>query len=248
MDFLSFNWVTDASIWLSLVTLAGLEIVLGIDNIVFIAILTNRLPEAQRPAARKAGMAMALLTRLALLSVLAWVATLTQPLVTIAGLALSWRDVILLAGGLFLLVKATHEIHNEVEVDEQESTPAEAATATFGAVVAQVAVIDIIFSLDSVITAVGMAEHLWVMVVAIVIAMALMLAASTPLSNFVSNHPTVKMLALSFLMMIGVFLIADGLHFHIPKGYLYFAMSFAVFVEALNVIVARRRRRAAGPR
>ena len=244
MDFLSFNWVTDASIWLSLVTLAGLEIVLGIDNIVFIAILTNRLPEAQRPAARKAGMAMALLTRLALLSVLAWVATLTQPLVTIAGLALSWRDVILLAGGLFLLVKATHEIHNEVEVDEQDSTPAEAATATFGAVVAQVAVIDIIFSLDSVITAVGMAEHLWVMVVAIVIAMALMLAASTPLSNFVSNHPTVKMLALSFLMMIGVFLIADGLHFHIPKGYLYFSLAFSIAVEALNYTVRRRRRAA----
>jgi len=244
MDFLSFNWVTDASIWLSLVTLAGLEIVLGIDNIVFIAILTNRLPEAQRPAARKAGMAMALLTRLALLSVLAWVATLTQPLVTIAGLALSWRDVILLAGGLFLLVKATHEIHNEVEVDEQDSTPADAATATFGAVVAQVAVIDIIFSLDSVITAVGMAEHLWVMVVAIVIAMALMLAASTPLSNFVSNHPTVKMLALSFLMMIGVFLIADGLHFHIPKGYLYFSLAFSIAVEALNYTVRRRRRAA----
>jgi predicted tellurium resistance membrane protein TerC len=184
MDFLSFNWVTDASIWLSLVTLAGLEIVLGIDNIVFIAILTNRLPEAQRPAARKAGMAMALLTRLALLSVLAWVATLTQPLITIAGLGLSWRDLILIAGGLFLLVKGTHEIHNEVEADEEENTPSRAA-ATFGAVVAQIAVIDIIFSLDSVITAVGMAEHLWVMVVAIVIAMALMLAASQPLSKFV---------------------------------------------------------------
>jgi len=245
MDFLSFNWVTDASIWLSLVTLAGLEIVLGIDNIVFIAILTNRLPEAQRPAARKAGMAMALLTRLALLSVLAWVATLTQPLITIAGLGLSWRDLILIAGGLFLLVKGTHEIHNEVEADDhEEGGLARTATATFGAVVAQIAVIDIIFSLDSVITAVGMAEHLWVMVVAIVIAMALMLAASTPLSNFVSNHPTVKMLALSFLMMIGVFLIADGLHFHIPKGYLYFSLAFSIAVEALNYTVRRRRRAA----
>jgi predicted tellurium resistance membrane protein TerC len=244
MDFLSFNWVTDASIWLSLVTLAGLEIVLGIDNIVFIAILTNRLPEAQRPAARKAGMAMALLTRLALLSVLAWVATLTQPLITIAGLGLSWRDLILIAGGLFLLVKGTHEIHNEVEADDEEAGAPSRAAATFGSVVAQIAVIDIIFSLDSVITAVGMAEHLWVMVVAIVIAMALMLAASTPLSNFVSNHPTVKMLALSFLMMIGVFLIADGLHFHIPKGYLYFSLAFSIAVEALNYTVRRRRRAA----
>jgi predicted tellurium resistance membrane protein TerC len=245
MDFLSFNWITDASIWLSLVTLAGLEIVLGIDNIVFIAILTNRLPVAQRPAARKLGMAMALLTRLALLSVLAWVATLTQPIITIAGLGLSWRDVILIAGGLFLLVKGTHEIHNEVESDHAESGgEAGAAAAGFAAVVAQIAVIDIIFSLDSVITAVGMAEHLWVMVVAIVIAMALMLAASTPLSNFVSNHPTVKMLALSFLMMIGVFLIADGLHFHIPKGYLYFSLAFSIAVEALNYTVRRRRRAA----
>ena len=245
MEFFAFDWVTDPSIWLSLVTLAGLEIVLGIDNIVFIAILTNRLPEAQRAAARKTGIALALLTRLALLSAIAWVATLTTPVLTIAGLGLSWRDIILIGGGVFLLVKGTHEIHNEVEGDHAEDESAAAkGRAAFGAIVAQIAVVDIIFSLDSVITAVGMAEHLWVMILAIVIAMAMMLVASTPLANFVSSHPTVKMLALSFLMMIGVFLIADGLHFHIPKGYLYFSLAFSIAVEALNYTVRRRRRAA----
>ena len=248
MEFFAFDWVTDPSIWLSLVTLAGLEIVLGIDNIVFIAILTNRLPEAQRAAARKTGIALALLTRLALLSAIAWVATLTTPVLTIAGLGLSWRDIILIGGGVFLLVKGTHEIHNEVEGDHAEDDSAAAkGRAAFGAIVAQIAVVDIIFSLDSVITAVGMAEHLWVMILAIVIAMAMMLVASTPLANFVSSHPTVKMLALSFLMMIGVFLIADGLHFHIPKGYLYFSLAFSIAVEALNYTVRRRRRAARAP-
>ena len=245
-EFLAFDWISDPSVWLSLVTLAGLEIVLGIDNLVFIAILTNRLPEAQRAAGRKAGIAMALVTRLMLLASLAWIVTLRRPILEVAGLALSWRDIILLAGGVFLLVKATHEIHNEV--GEPDSDPGATASAGRGfvATVAQIAVIDIIFSLDSVITAVGMVEQLWVMVLAIVIAMAIMLAASTALANFVSGHPTIKMLALSFLLMIGVFLVADGLHFHIPKGYLYFSLAFSIAVEALNHVV-RRRRKAARP-
>ena len=241
MEFFAFDWVTNPAIWLSLVTLTGLEIVLGIDNLVFIAILTNRLPEERRPLARKVGLSLALLTRLALLATIAWIATLTTPIVTVAGLGLSWRDLILMAGGAFLLVKATHEIHNAVEGGAEEHGPAGRA-ASFGAIVTQIAILDIIFSLDSVITAVGMADHLWVMVLAVVVAMAIMLAASTPLAEFVSAHPTVKMLALSFLMMIGVFLIADGLHFHIPKGYLYFSLAFSIAVEALNHRARRRRK------
>jgi predicted tellurium resistance membrane protein TerC len=248
MEFFGFDWISDPSIWLSLVTLAGLEIVLGIDNLVFIAILTNRLPPERRPAARKAGMAMALVTRLMLLGALAWLVQLTRPLFMVAGLGLSWRDLILIAGGVFLLVKATHEIHNEVEGEEgkDDANAPPAAAPAFAAIVSQIAVIDIIFSLDSVITAVGMADQLWVMVLAIVIAMAIMLAASTPLAEFVSSHPTVKMLALSFLLMIGVVLVADGLHFHIPKGYLYFSLAFSIAVEALNHVVRGRRRRRAG--
>jgi predicted tellurium resistance membrane protein TerC len=240
MEFFTFAWVTDPAIWLALVTLAGLEIVLGIDNLVFIAILSNRLPQARRALARKVGLALALLTRLALLAALAWIVTLTQPLFTVMGLAISWRDVILIAGGAFLLAKATHEIHVEMEGEPGEKEP-NASAATFGAIVTQIAFVDIIFSLDSVITAVGMVDQLWVMVVAVVTSMIIMLIASTPLANFVAAHPTVKMLALSFLLMIGVFLIADGLHFQIPKGYLYFSLAFSISVEALNHWVRRRR-------
>ena len=243
MDFFTFAWISDPSIWLSLVTLAGLEIVLGIDNLVFIAILTDRLPEERRPLARKIGLALALVTRLMLLGALAWIVTLTTPLFSVMNIQISWRDLILIAGGVFLLVKATHEIHNSVEADPEDKGPS-VKVATFGAIVAQIAVVDIIFSLDSVITAVGMADELWIMVVAVVAAMAVMLAASTPLANFVSAHPTVKMLALSFLLMIGVFLVADGLHFHIPKGYLYFSLAFSILVEALNYWVRARRKRA----
>jgi len=243
MEFFAFDWISNPAIWLSLVTLAGLEIVLGIDNLVFIAILTNRLPEAQRPMGRKVGLSLALGTRLILLAMLAWIVTLTEPLFTVLTLAISWRDLILIAGGIFLLVKATHEIHNEMEGEPEDKGP-KVRSATFGMIVTQIAVIDIIFSLDSVITAVGMADQLWVMVLAVVIAMIIMLVASTPLANFVSSHPTVKMLALSFLLMIGVFLVADGLHFHIPKGYLYFSLAFSIVVEALNYWVRNRRRKA----
>ena len=241
MEFFAFDWVTDPSIWLSLLTLAALEIVLGIDNLVFIAILTNRLPEERRAFARKVGLALALITRLMLLAALAWIVTLTKPVFTVANLEISWRDMILIAGGLFLLVKATHEVHNEVEGEPEDKGPRVGA-ATFGAIVTQIAIIDIIFSLDSVITAVGMADELWVMVVAVVVAMVIMLVASTPLANFVSKHPTVKMLALSFLFLIGVVLVADGLHFHIPKGYIYFSLAFSILVESLNYWVRRRRK------
>jgi predicted tellurium resistance membrane protein TerC len=242
-EFLAFNWVNDPQIWLSLVTLTALEIVLGIDNLVFIAILTNRLPEHERPLARKLGLGLALGTRLLLLATLAWIVSLTQPLFSAFGQSVSWRDLILIGGGLFLIYKATHEIHNSVEGDEDGDSIEAKVAATFAMTVVQIGLIDIIFSLDSVITAVGMANQLWVMVLAVVLSMILMLVASTPLANFVSNHPTVKMLALAFLVLIGVVLIADGLGFKIPKGYIYFAMAFSVGVESLNFIMRKRRKR-----
>jgi predicted tellurium resistance membrane protein TerC len=242
MDFFAFDWVTDAEIWLSLVTLIALEIVLGIDNLVFISILSGRLPVEKQKTARRLGLAMALLTRLALLAAIAWIVSLTEPFIEIRGFGLSWRDAILLIGGVFLLYKATHEIHNETAGTEDERKPANRG-ATMAMVVTQIAVIDIVFSLDSVITAVGMADHLWVMVVAVVSAVALMLVASEPLARFVADHPTVKMLALSFLILIGVVLVADGLHFHIPKGYIYFSLAFSIGVEFLNQRARARHRR-----
>jgi predicted tellurium resistance membrane protein TerC len=244
MEFFTFTWVTDPAIWASLITLMALEIVLGIDNLVFIAILADRLPERQRSRARRVGLALALISRLLLLATLAWIVSLTAPFVTIGTFGLSWRDVILIGGGLFLLYKATHEIHNEVEGSEEDRGPGRTGT-TFAAVVSQIAVIDIIFSLDSVITAVGMADKLWVMVIAVIAAVIVMLVASDSLAKFIAAHPTVKMLALSFLLLIGVMLIADGMHFHIPKGYVYFALGFSVGVEALNGWVRKRRQRKA---
>ena len=247
MEFLAFDWVTNPEIWLSLVTLSALEIVLGIDNLVFIAILTGRLPAHQRALGRKVGLSLALITRLMLLATLAWIVGLTAPLFSVAGKGFSWRDIILIAGGLFLLYKATVEIHEMVEKDEEEpDSPHGAAGVTFQGVVLQIAVIDIIFSLDSVITAVGMADQLWVMVAAVVFAMIIMIIASNPLANFVQAHPTVKMLALAFLLLIGVILIADGLGLHVPKGYIYFALAFSVAVETLNHWVRARRRRLRG--
>ncbi len=244
MEFFTFAWVSDPQIWLSLVTLTALEIVLGIDNLVFIAILTGRLPQHQRALGRKVGLALALITRLMLLATLAWIVGLTAPIFEIAGKGFSWRDLILVGGGLFLLWKATVEIHEMVEKDDGEpDAPEGAAGVTFRGVVIQIAIIDIIFSLDSVITAVGMADKLWVMVAAVVIAMIIMIVASNPLANFVSTHPTVKMLALAFLLLIGVILIADGFGMHVPKGYIYFALAFSVAVETLNHIVRGRRKR-----
>jgi predicted tellurium resistance membrane protein TerC len=235
MEFFAFAWVTDPAIWISLVTLAALEIVLGIDNLVFIAILSNRLPEHQRSLGRRLGLAFALVTRLLLLAMLAWIVTLTQPAFTLLGQDLSWRDIILIAGGLFLLYKGTTEIGATVRGEHGETAGGPGAgSITLRVAVVQIGIIDIIFSLDSVITAVGMADQLWVMVVAVMIAMFIMLVASDPLAKFVSEHPTVKMLALSFLLLIGVVLVADGLGLHIPKGYVYFALAFSIAVESLN--------------
>lgn len=243
MEFFAFDWVTDAEIWLSLATLIALEIVLGIDNLVFISILSGRLPPGQQKMGRRLGLALALITRLALLATIAWIVSLTEPFIEVAGFGLSWRDVILLAGGLFLLYKATHEIHNETAGEEEEKRPVHRGSS-MAMVVTQIAIIDIVFSLDSVITAVGMSDHLWVMMVAVIAAILVMLAASEPLARFVETHPTVKMLALSFLILIGVVLIADGLHFHIPKGYIYFSLAFSIGVEFLNHRARLRRKRA----
>ena len=223
----------------------SLEIVLGIDNIVFLAILADRLPAAQRPMARKLGLGFALVTRLMLLASLSWIVGLVEPVFVILDHPVSWRDIILMGGGIFLLAKATHEIHGSLEGeagDDSQPGAARVATAGFAATIVQIGVLDIVFSLDSVITAVGMANQLAVMVAAVIIAVIIMLMASGPLSDFVSRHPTVKMLALSFLLLVGMSLVADGMGFHIPKGYLYFAMGFSVLVEALNLAARRRRR------
>ena len=250
MEFFAFQWVTDPQIWLSLLTLSALEIVLGIDNLVFLTILTNRLPPEQRAMGRKIGLGLALLTRLMLLASLAWIVKLTAPVFTVFDQGFSWRDLILVGGGLFLMVKAVHEIHESVEGESERSdntisSDGKAVAKTypsFTSIVVQIAFIDIIFSLDSVITAVGMADTLWVMVVAVVFAMIVMLVASNPLSRFVSEHPTIKMLALSFLLLIGVFLVADGFGMHIPKGYLYFALGFSVLIEGLNHWMRKRKK------
>ncbi|KAA0682750.1 TerC family protein [Roseomonas genomospecies 6] len=232
---------SDPQVWASLLTLTALEIVLGIDNIIFISIMAAKLPVHQQQKARQLGLALALLMRLALLASISWVATLTEPLITVFGMGFSGRDLILLGGGLFLLAKGTIEIHNTVEGHEEDS--AAPKIASFGAVVGQIIVLDIVFSLDSVITAVGMSNDLPVMVTAVVIAMAVMLFAARPVGDFVNRHVTVKMLALSFLLLVGVALIADGFGFHIPKGYLYFAIAFSTLVEALNLMAAARRKR-----
>jgi predicted tellurium resistance membrane protein TerC len=223
-------------IWLSLLTLTVLEIVLGIDNVIFISILAGKLPKAQQARARRMGLILALVTRLMLLSAIAWMAKLTTPITPeLFGHALSGRDLILLAGGLFLLFKATHEIHEKLEGEEH--TSGVKAGITFTSVIIQILLLDIVFSLDSVITAIGMSRHLPVMIIAVVIALIFMLAFSGPISNFVNQHPTVKMLALSFLLLIGFTLIVEAFHVHIPKGYIYFAMAFSIGVELLNLRV-----------
>ncbi|WP_207455862.1 TerC family protein [Azospirillum sp. SYSU D00513] len=236
--------LSDPQTWASLLTLTALEIVLGIDNIIFISIMASKLPAHQQHRARRVGLGMALITRLALLASIAWVATLTEPLFSVAGWEISGRDLILLVGGLFLLAKGTREIHESVEGDKEEGHGS-AKAVSFTSVVVQIMFLDIVFSLDSVITAVGMAQHLEIMMAAVIIAVGVMLFASGPVGDFVSRHPTVKMLALSFLLLVGVALIADGLGFHIPKGYLYFAIAFSAGVEALNLIAAGRKKKAA---
>ena len=227
------EWLTDPQIWISLVTLTALEIVLGIDNIIFISILASKLPTSQQERARRIGLAMAMITRILLLLSLAWLTRLETPLFGLLGQEFTWRDVILIGGGLFLLAKSTFEIHEKLEGEEGRVT--EKVGPSFTSVIIQIVILDIIFSLDSVITAVGMANLVAVMIAAVVIAVAIMMVAAGPISDFVNRRPTVKMLALSFLLLIGVSLVAEGAGFHIPKGYIYFAIAFSVFVEVLNL-------------
>jgi predicted tellurium resistance membrane protein TerC len=234
------DWVTGAEGWIALVTLTMLEIVLGIDNIVFISILAGKLRTEDRERARKLGLSLAMFIRILLLLSISWVMGLTRPLFSLFAHAVSGRDLILLIGGLFLLAKSTHEIHNNLEGDEGHAT-AKAATS-FRATIVQILLLDIVFSLDSVITAVGMAEHVSIMIIAVVISVGIMLIASRSISAFVERHPTVKMLALSFLLLIGIALVADGMGQHIRKGYIYFAMGFSVFVEMINLRVRARRK------
>lgn len=228
-----FDWLTDPQAWIALATLTALEIVLGVDNIIFISILSNRLPEAQRGTARVSGLAVALFGRVALLLSLTWIMRLTEPLFSIIGTAISGRDIILIAGGLFLLAKSTHEIHAKLEGADEHMRASKAVS--FTSVLAQIFVLDLIFSLDSVVTAVGMVDIVPVMVAAIVIAILFMMVSARAISEFIEGHPTVKMLALAFLLMVGMALVAEGLDVHIPRGYIYFAMAFSVFVEMLNL-------------
>lgn len=233
----------DPTIWAALVSLTVLEIVLGIDNIVFLAVLVSRLPPEQRERARRLGLMLAFVFRIILLFGLVWVIGLTKPIVSGFGYEFSWRDLILIGGGLFLIAKGTHEIHNGIEGDPEDEQ-GNKTFSSFAMVITQVALVDLVFSLDSIITAIGIADHVEVMIAAIVIAMLVMYAAAGTVSHFIEEHPTTKMLALAFLLLIGLALVADGFDFHIPRGYIYFAMAFAGAVEVINVI-ARKRRRAA---
>lgn len=231
-------WLTDPQVWIAFATLLLLEVVLGIDNIVFISILAGKLPAAQQARARTTGLALAMVLRILLLLSIAWMARLTAPLFAIAGREISGRDLILLGGGLFLLAKSTFEIHDKLEGEEGERSARVAAS--FASVIVQILLLDLVFSLDSVITAVGMTDRIPIMVAAVIVAVLLMMFFAGPISHFVEKHPTIKMLALSFLLLIGLALIAEGLRFHIPKGYIYFAMAFSLGVELLNLRLRRR--------
>jgi predicted tellurium resistance membrane protein TerC len=232
------DWLTDPNMWIALATLTFLEIVLGVDNIIFISILSGKLPPAQQARARRLGLLGALVTRVLLLMSLAWVIRLTAPLFTVIGHEISGRDLILIIGGLFLIGKSTHEIHDKLEGEEGHASGRVASS--FTSVIIQIMLLDVVFSLDSVITAVGMVDELWVMVAAVIIAVVIMLMSAETISAFVHRHPTVKMLALSFLLLIGLSLMAEGFDHHIPKGYIYFAMGFSVFVEAINLRMKKK--------
>ena len=240
------DWIFDTEIWLALLTLTTLEIVLGVDNLVFISIAVSKLPPERRPWARKFGLALACITRILLLISLAFLARMQSDLFTLFGMPISIRDLVLIGGGLFLLVKGTMEIHDAMEGRSEDESIDTKPSAVFGYVIAQIAIIDIVFSLDSVITAVGMVDHIPVMIAAIMIAVILMIFASNPLGNFIDRHPTVKMLALAFLILVGMALVADGLDYHISRNYLYFAMAFSGGVEALNLAAKRRQARKRG--
>jgi predicted tellurium resistance membrane protein TerC len=232
--------LTSPEAWAALLTLTALEIVLGIDNVIFLSVIVSRIPEAQARRARQIGLALALVFRILLLSLLVWLIGLTQAVLTFEGMAFSWRDIILIGGGLFLIAKATHEIHTEVDAGEEEGTQSPRGSAFFWVIV-QIIVIDLVFSLDSIITAIGMAQDLAIMVAAVIIACLIMYVSSGPVARFVAEHPTTKMLALAFLVLIGVALVADGFQFHIPRGYIYFAIAFSAAVEFFNVIAKRNR-------
>jgi predicted tellurium resistance membrane protein TerC len=226
--------------WAALLTLTALEIVLGIDNVIFLSVIVARIPKTQADRARKIGLALALVFRIALLSALVWLIGLTQPVLTVAGLGFSWRDIILVGGGLFLIAKATHEIHNEVEAHDQTDEPTSGSRAFFWIII-QIILIDLVFSLDSIITAIGMAQNLEIMIAAVVIAVVIMYISSGPVAAFVAEHPTTKMLALAFLVLIGVALVADGFKFHIPRAFIYVAIVFSAAVEFFNILAKRNR-------
>ncbi|PAY06689.1 MULTISPECIES: TerC family protein [Bradyrhizobium] len=237
--------ITSPEAWAALLTLTALEIVLGIDNVIFLSVLVSRIPQPQANRARQIGLLLALVFRIILLSVLVWLIGLTQPVITISSVALSWRDIILIGGGLFLIAKATHEIHAEVEARDVEENDKPSPNAFFWVIV-QIIIIDLVFSLDSIITAIGMAQDIEIMIAAVVIACIIMYISSGPVARFVAEHPTTKMLALAFLVLIGVALVADGFQFHIPRGYIYFAIAFSAAVEAFNVMAKRNRKKVAG--
>jgi predicted tellurium resistance membrane protein TerC len=236
--------LTSPEAWAALLTLTALEIVLGIDNVIFLSVIVSRIPPVQAKRARQIGLALALIFRIVLLTLLVWLIGLTEPVITVADVALSWRDIILIGGGLFLIAKATHEIHAEVEAREESSEPKNAANAFFWVII-QIIIIDLVFSLDSIITAIGMAQDLPIMIAAVIIACIVMYVSSGPVSAFVAEHPTTKMLALAFLVLIGVALVADGFKFHIPRAYIYFAIAFSAAVEAFNILAKRNRRKPA---
>jgi predicted tellurium resistance membrane protein TerC len=243
MDTL-LSLAVDPAAWLALVTLVAMEIVLGIDNLIFIAILTNKLPESQRNVARRVGIGLAVILRLALLGTIAFIVSLTTPLFSLFGQGFSWRDLILIGGGLFLVWKATKEIHHRVDPNPgPDLFDRRQATLGFAAAMGQIVMLDLVFSIDSIITAVGMTPHVPIMVIAVVVAVAVMLVAATPLANFIAANPTIVMLALAFLLMIGMVLIAEGFGAHVPKGYIYAAMAFSVAVEGLNMLARRARQK-----
>ena len=244
MEYL-MQLAADPAAWVALVTLIAMEVVLGIDNLIFISILTNKLSEADRERARRIGIGLALIMRLALLSTIAIIVQLTEPLFTAFGHGFSWRDLILIAGGLFLVWKATKEIHHNVDPGETGDVfDTRVATMAFSAAIGQIILLDLVFSIDSIITAVGMTDHIPIMVIAVIVTVLIMMVAATPLANFIQANPTIVMLALSFLLMIGMALIAEGFGAKIPKGYIYAAMAFSAFIEGLNILARRARQRA----
>jgi predicted tellurium resistance membrane protein TerC len=236
--------LTSPEAWAALLTLTVLEIVLGIDNVIFLSVIVSRIPPHQAKRARQIGLALALIFRILLLSILVWLIGLTEPVFEARGFAFSWRDMILIGGGLFLIAKATHEIHGEVEARESEESEV-SKSSTFFWIIVQIIVIDMVFSLDSIITAIGMAKDIEIMIAAVIIACYIMYVSSGPVARFVAEHPTTKMLALAFLVLIGVALVADGFHFHIPRAYIYFAIAFSAAVELFNVLAKRNRNKAA---